>query len=877
MAAAEHPRVLVSSGDRDKMRRDLKEHAWMRAAYAEMRARVDPYVERHKTDPDWILSRMPMNWETHYTVDLTEKEKWVRGEGRAPVPTPRFAGGRDWASPYSLGPIDQLKPRNDKNGLIWAQNKKTGEWDWVNPGLTGMSIESVHNRMMDLAADAGFIYWLTGDEAYAKFGSDILWAYCDGQAYKEPPRKAAGEPYVTIGVSSFEVIHESLTGPLGLSYDFLHDYLVKQGKDVKRIQIVLKTFADRIMLGGNRVGNWNLFQGRCILGAALPLEDDDAYPDKRGRQFYANAVLTIDTPTQLGIKQVIAENYGKTTGLWPEAFGYGATVTETIMNSLAVLGRAGFGEGLTSDGTLKRSAILQFELLYPDGWSNGVGDTNVSRALPAPLEMLIADARRRGDTATEDQLTGLLRREIDAGFYDRSKLRGLLPLCLYVPELKNVTPPPGPPNSRLFYFDEYNVVMQRNYGPDVPSSLAASLYGTRGGHVHANGMAIELHGAGLPLAPDTGRGSSYWQPDHGQYYSRMPAHNTVIVNGKSDYAVGRKDTTPPAMDVRACEPASGATPVSPNFSFVQGDFAMDKPAAVQRRLLAVVRMSESGGFFFDVFRSRATDPAKQFHDYVYHGLGQSMQLTHGDGRSPLALSPSAALSDTKNLQAGYRYFQQEQSAATAGDVRGVVKADLPADQSAAMNFWMLGANGRTVFQVAAPTARSLVQYPIPKTLFESPMPTFIVRQQGDAWARPFVTLYEPSRQAVGPQVERVESLAKDAAAEFVAVRVAGGASATITLLADDAAKPREADGITFTGTFGAVTRRNGRVDELYLGKGQALGSGEVQIGAPGSEPVSASLRRDKDRWLCSATAPVRITIAGTVRDMPAGSDQPVAK
>ena len=104
------------------------------------------------------------------------------------------------------------------------------------------------------------------------------------------------------------------------------------------------------------------------------------------------------------------------------------------------------------------------------------------------------------------------------------------------------------------------------------------MFGTAGGHVHANGLAIELYGAGLIAGADPGRGSSYWQADHAEYYSQPPAHNTVIVNGKSTYRVGRGQI---AMDLEVIEPASGAAALSPNFTFAQAAFRYPDPEARQ--------------------------------------------------------------------------------------------------------------------------------------------------------------------------------------------------------------------------------------------------------------------------------------------------------
>ena len=202
------------------------------------------------------------------------------------------------------------------------------------------------------------------------------------------------------------------------------------------------------------------------------------------------------------------------------------------------------------------------------------------------------------------------------------------------------------------------------------------MYGTDGGHVHANGLAIELYGAGVIMGADPGRGSSYWQADHGEYYSQPPAHNTVIVNGRSAYPV--RGGNPMRVDL--VEPAFGETGISPNISFVQASFDYKSPAATQQRTLALIRTSDRSGFYFDVFRSRAKEESGSFHDYVYHNVGQSLapwsrsgcllwccaslyftgRALHDAGGAKLPLE-STTLSRKLSGLPGYKYFKDERS------------------------------------------------------------------------------------------------------------------------------------------------------------------------------------------------------------------------
>src|SRR5271170_4419581 len=317
---ADHPEILVHPADRDAIKTKIENSPWAKKACDTLKSRVDRYLKYTKADPQWLSSRLFMNWQTHYTIPITQNERWVGGEGQAPIPTPRFAGARNWATNFVAPPeLEDLKPFNDQNGKVWLINKQTSKGEWVDPGLSGRTMETVNERIVQLAADAGLIYWLTGDESYAKFGGEILWTYMDGFSYVQPPRVPPDERNTAriIGMTSFEVIHENIMLPLSESYDFLYPYLQSQGKDVRLIQSQLKRMADRVIDGGGREGNWNINQAMMIAYAGLALEDNASYADHKGRPYYEDVVLNADLPNQLGLTRVMKTGYDQATALWP--------------------------------------------------------------------------------------------------------------------------------------------------------------------------------------------------------------------------------------------------------------------------------------------------------------------------------------------------------------------------------------------------------------------------------------------------------------------------------------------------------------------------------------------------------------------------------
>jgi hypothetical protein len=862
---AAHPQILVNTSDRDAVCRKLQD-GWAKEAYKNLKDSVDPYIKRCKEDPNWLTSRLMMNWQGHYTTDICEKSCWVGGKGQAPVPTPRFAGARDWATKYKMpAEIENFKPYNDNNGKVWLLNGETKQEEWTDPQTTGRILETTNDRIVTLASQAAFIYWIEGDPAYARMASDVLWTYMHGFSFKTPPQVPADDKNMVkiIGMTSFEVIHEDIVTPLSLSYDFLHDYLQKEGSDVRLIQAGLKRMIDRVIDGGSSEGNWNLNQARIIAFGGLSLEDNADYTDGKGRPYYTDVVLNAKLPNQTGLSLVIEQGYDAKTALWPEAPGYGFGTTADIVRMALLTGSQPAGQKVLASSILPRAALAQLDLLYPDGWSCGVGDTVNTRINTVALELLIASARKHNDSDTEMRLTAALQREIDTGFYDRSKQSNLLALTQYVDQLKPSAK--APQAARTSWAAPLNILIQRN--GDSKYALAAAMFATDGGHIHANGLAMELYGTGIILGADPGRGVSYWQAEHGDYYSQPPAHNTVIVNGSTTYPAYGKDRI--VMQLDYAEPKDGQSGISPNIGFAQGSVQYTKPAAQQQRTLALIRTGPKSGFYFDVFRSRAKSDS--FHDYLYHNIGQSMVMLDSAAKA-VPLSPSDRLGTKHGNLKGYDYFKNERLADYEGDWQAVFIAAMPDGTKHLMSLWMPGQRDRRIFAVDAP-ANHAARGVLPQAYTEMPMPTVLVRQAGDAWNRPFIAVYEPYLDSDGPMIRSVQADDKlKGNSSLAACVVTCKDGLRVYLMQDDkGTQMRQINGFGCHGRFGVVFIRDRGIEELYLGNGQKIGDRDIWIASADGLAIDASLIRDDDGWSYSASGPIKVSFV--TRILPAGKNQ----
>ncbi|MFN5912896.1 MAG: hypothetical protein ACK43J_00755, partial [Chitinophagaceae bacterium] len=90
-----HPHILVQPSEKIAINRKIKEQQWAGKLYSDLKVRLAPYVRRHKTEPDWILSRYLMNRVPgkRFTDFISDADgtALIAYSGDAPFPTIRVA------------------------------------------------------------------------------------------------------------------------------------------------------------------------------------------------------------------------------------------------------------------------------------------------------------------------------------------------------------------------------------------------------------------------------------------------------------------------------------------------------------------------------------------------------------------------------------------------------------------------------------------------------------------------------------------------------------------------------------------------------------------------------------------------------------------
>ncbi len=862
----EFPRMIDGEATRREILSLLLTEAGKRAMQGIV-DRVEPYAQRHVSDPDWLVGRLQMYWDSHATEVYIKGEEFDHAEGRAPVPTVRYTAARSTASQYSRPRLEDVKPFQDSLGL-WMVNRATGEAEWADPRKTGRQIESINNEILGLARDAAFLWWLNGDERYARMAEDVFDTYVTGLYYRNVPVDLNhGHQQTLVGLTSFEVIHENAVDPVTECYDFLHDRLAAVRPDkMKLYETAFRKWADNITDNGVPHNNWNLFQAHFIFRLAAVLSDDGAFDDGRGRQFYLDRLLNESSVRQWSPAKLIEYGFDAATGTWEESPGYASNVVGDFAEFAAMLDDV-IGVDLVAAHPVLALAVRNIpQYFFPGshlyaGW----GDTHYGRMRTDFYPRMIANARRHGKREQEEFFTAMYKC-IDTAVATGAAggdVRSIAPRVSSFTSMRPLTLDETVPAGKIedyvsptFYSEGVSWFAGRT-GMDSDRSLMMSVCGSEGNHMHAGGISLELFGRGYVVAPDPGVGAGYTSLDYAEWYSQFPAHNTVCVDGISSYPVMRSHH---AFTLEGCYPRPE---VRDGYyeGVVFGDFAFLEPETQsdQRRTVAIINTDLERAYYVDVFRSRRRDGEDMTHDYFYHNIGQEFTLD-------VATSPTEELAFAGGHLYAYSYMWNKEAALTDDDITGRFTMREKDGREVTTAMWMKGRPQRRVFKALSPPLEGMSRVAMPYDVKSSPTQTYVARQYGEAWTRPFTAVFEPYTTADPSSIARVEY----PVCEVEAVKVIKRDGRVDYIFSSDTMRPARCEHIESRAVFAVVSG-----DQLFMSRGTALSDGRVAIDS--KTPATVAVWRRGGEWWYTSDAPCTVTINGKKHKLPASEARVVEK
>jgi hypothetical protein len=738
----EHPRIYCDKVSKPAFLESLNKVEWKKQLVEDMKTNLEPYLKLCKDDPDWLVSRLQMNWKTKHDKVYFDGVSFSYSAGSAPVPTVRFSGSRDWATDYSPPLLEELEPYLDDERGIYLKNKKTGEMEWVHPSKTGHIIEGINRRIMNLVQDAAFLYWLTGDKKYAEFAEPVFFTYIDGMYYREPPIDLEKEnPKKVVGLASFEVIHEQIVIYLTSTYDFLYPYFKKNNNDLTKVSAVFQKWGDQIIKHGIPDNNWNLFQARFLTYIALALDKNENYQNGKGQEYYLKHTFDESTERQIALKESILV-YDQKNGIWPESPSYSVHVTTSLLQILTLLDNVSNKNELSNFPIIEKAALAAFQYLFPSGYTIAFGDAKHQIIPPENFELLIANYRKYGQKDKELVMSGLLNQLIEKGDYQR-KGNDLFQLFFYVDTLEKC-------NSEILDSLSSSLISPTFYAPNVSlfiqrmgrgdDAMMVSTVGSFGNHSHTNGIAMELFANNYVLGPDMSKGPSYWHPDHRDYYSQFPAHNTVVVDGASTYG-SMRGYHPYTLENNY--PKVGAnTNQFDKITYSMVSFVEPETMSDQQRLTAIIKSASGKPYMLDIFRSRKKNGSSQKHEYFYHNLGQSLEI-FDENNKQLKFSPTNELGTQHGDLKAYDYLTDKYSLTSSENIQALFTLRSKDQPDNRMKMWIKGSKNQKIFSVKAPKSNALSKGTAPAEMLGAEIPTIVLRRDAEAWSNPFAIVFNP--------------------------------------------------------------------------------------------------------------------------------------
>ena len=792
----ERPSIWVKSSERIAILDKIKTEPWAKSLYQELKKRADASAVQGNAKRRKLLQSLPLIWL------------------------------EDTSLPPIL-PTFRHKDGGSKEQLVQV-------------------VKSLQDGV-----DCAVLYYLTQETKYATCGADILFTYINALKQMKVHKDGAmnsGWMFPTDHLYEARVIGAQLP----IIYDFVYPYLSSGGQvydlassqltsfDETAAQRVFETYVWLALNKGLLDSNWPVLESSSLVHNILALDDPEEIA--KNLPYYTH----LDTKHQASLKTV-AKKFENEGDIWPESFQYSKHVAAFSVYLMTLLDRYDPTLKLGKKYTNIPAAFTSYyDLQYPNNEYPYIGDGHRTyKPEYSALEMSLLLAKLNSNEKQINDFSNYLASSINAGVYDRGHLHNRsygaspyytpLQLLWSVKEIQSSqevdVAPPRPRTKRLEYA---GMNIQRNVSKQDPvkNSLMAFVAGGSYIHGHASGMDMELYGQGHVLGIDGGKGT-YRTPIHENYYRLFAAHNSVISNGASASSGDWINLGINRVQSIAMEPAAGETGVSDKYSFNISSFydEFNKVApANHQRTLALIKLSDTKGYYLDIFKAKS-DYEQEFHDYVYHNIGDKVDITSGSKKVKLKADAQRYQAAAKTpwvkhkdyQHPGWHYFEDVKTASVSSQqFEATFTASKLGDKSIAMRALIPAGLDIELTTVNAPKA-----YGASAPYNKKPLPTFLMRHQGETWSNPFTVAYESVTEGEDYALTAVERLyEKDL---FKGVKVSAtvdGKSLTQYIIVQENSNDKYEDkelGIYFEGQFAVITTdEQNKLVDMYIGNGNQL-------------------------------------------------------
>ncbi len=743
--------------------------------------------------------------------------------------------------PWALSLFNQLVSRQQNVAKITHKNNPSALLSTI-PQIPGDRL--IHREILNDAVESGILYFLTDDEDYAQRAADVFHQY----AKIISPLNANTFQFYTPNFNHLIQTRE-LFPRVAMIYDFIQPFLKKNTTTVYDVstnsrvdfsfnnaQATFEVLANNVIEEGANNSNHPVLELPGGLYNVLCMEDDEVRAT-----FFDKLLNGVARSSQPGINWMLS-HFSPVERLWPESAGYGKFTHAIFLQSLNIVDAYRPDLNLIDNNKDIIESIFTYEnILYPNGATMAYGDIGRNFTDHAHIYRgVLKIADRKGYTDIKERAISTLQKIYAAeGGYnpviENQRLEWNNPLQLLwgvnVDESVNST---GETLHATNKISHAGVVMQRNYS-GVNDEQNGLMYYTHGGtyvHTHAGGIDMELYGSGYVIGPDYGA-DAFGSDIHEQYAVSYAAHNTVITNGTSGRgpklngnSTWQNITDPIVLQGR--EPKEKIAPIADNFRFTT-QFLDDHINNVnQQRTNGIIRTSATTGYYIDIFRS-VSNGVNNFHDYLFHGLGDVLQVKEGVTSLPLVDTPERYKNDVGDTrkQPGWRWFSE---AKTSNLTNAAVQArfDIQFDNK----YLHVNVPGGVAKEYS--TALSPPTKQVRNGYDKKDTQVFVMRKYGEAWDEPFVAVYEPSSSEESTIKTTSYIYDNEKVVGLKVVSEVNGQQIVDYILANDTERTINLTdvAISFTGSFAivrSIVKNNKTEVSLYLGQGTELSFLDVTI------------------------------------------------
>ncbi|MGC9319304.1 MAG: heparinase II/III domain-containing protein [Armatimonadota bacterium] len=594
-------------------------------------------------------------------------------------------------------------------------------------------ISRIHHGLTGAVHRLGLAYALTGDRRFAEKAREILLAY--GRKYREFPlhnvrgheSRSAGRLYAQTLDEAVDIIR------VCWGYDLIYDSGVFSDEDREVIEEgYLRAVAETVRRNDAGKSNWQTWHNAGLAAIGFCLRDPEL------------ASLAINGPHGM--------HYQLDASVLPDGFWYEGTAAYHFyaLNALRWTAEAALHSGIDFYDDPRYESLFEGPLLYvfPDLTFPAVNDSDVMSLLGRDELYELAYARFGDEKYAAVAQAG-----------NRSSLEALL---WGADEL-----PPAPPLElpSKDFAGLGAAVLRAGAGSD--QAYLHLDYGPHGGgHGHPDKLTLILFALGRELAPDPGR-LAYGAPLHGQWYRQTVAHNTLVVDERSQQAAEGRLTLFHDGEVAKIARATCDTAY---------------PGVEMRRTVVLTE-----GLLLDVLEAQSDE--EHLYDWAWHNVGEMLP------------GPEAAPVDGPIAEgAGYQHISDVRRA----DGSATWHADFVVPQAGSVRLMMLGEPGTELLFGTGLLGRSV-----------QPCPMVLARRTGRRavwmsaveWRGPHEELSLTGMQRLPVTIDGREAGADEALALEVQRR--GGAE--MLLLAPDAGDRKQFGGVTTEADICYVALRDGDV------------------------------------------------------------------